>query len=107
MPSPTEIYDKAAVDIFKKGADPGQSTYVPKVGLPVTGCYVNIENAEEFSTNGMTSQFVEIGISLEYILAETGQTAKIGESFLVGTTTWVITHILENDGRFAKVVVES
>lgn len=101
-----DIKDQAAVDIFMSIADPGPVTFNPATGDPVPNCYVDIRKDIQFSTDGMDSQFVQVGTTLEYLLAETGQIAKIGESFLVGATTWTIKHILENDGRFAKVVVK-
>ena len=106
MSKPSDIFDEAAADIFPAAADPGPVTLTPAVGDPVPNCYVDIRKGIEFSTDGMDSQYVQVGISLEYLLIETGRAAKIGESFLVGDTTWTVKHILTNDGRFAKVVVK-
>lgn len=105
MTTPAEIFDGAAATIFQTAADPGPATFIPATGDPVS-CSVDIRHAVEYSTSGMNSQYVERGTTLEYLLSETGQVARIGDTFLVGATTWTVEYILYNDGRFAKVVVK-
>lgn len=96
------IFDAAAQDIFDAL---GQSaTYTPLVGDPVT-LQVHLEQEVDFQPAGESAVW-ESGRTIEYILADIGAEANVGDTFLIGATTYTVKAVVENDGRFVTVAVK-
>jgi hypothetical protein len=99
----TDILDFAGDAIF---AAAGQSaTFTPTAGAAVT-LSVDVSRKTEYQVQGFETGAAGSEITVEAILDDLGSLPTRGATFLVGTTTYTVTHILENDGRFVKCAVK-
>lgn len=97
-----ETFDQAATDIFNKlGVD---GVYHPNVGDPVS-LKVNVEKGNILSPDDFEMQTWQPGITIEAILENLGKEPDIDETIVVGSTTYTVASVIENDGRFCKVEV--
>ena len=98
-----DILDFAGDAIF--GAIGRAATYTPTGGSGVS-LSVNVSRSTQYQVQGFESGAAGSEITVEALLDDIGQTPARGDTFLVGTTTYTVTHVLETDGRFAKCAVK-
>ena len=97
-----EPFDAAIADIF---AAIGQAAvFTPAAGSEVS-LYVNVETEHFADPGGYQAQVAGTVTEIEYLIADIGRVAVIGETFTVGATTYTIQQEIENDGLTAKVIV--
>jgi len=98
-----DILDGVAEDVFSvMGVD---ATFTPAAGDPVS-LKVVVEKGVELQPEAFGAQVTELGVTVEYLLADTGREADRNETFTVGDDTYTVQAALENDGRYAKAVVK-
>jgi len=94
---------QAMDDLF---ADIGQAAvYTPSAGDPVA-CQVDISQVQTLQPGGFDGQVYAVRTTIEYRLAEVGVVASRGETFTVGSVTWTVDGVIEQDDRMVKVVVK-
>lgn len=108
MATAEEIFDQAAEDIFDK--EGVAALYTPSVGDPVI-CQVDVERDVDLEPAGFESQIWGRGVTIEAILSVLGKEPNTGETFKITegnyiNTVYTVQTVLENDGRFVKVVVK-
>ena len=104
MTTAETIFDSAAEDIFNALGQ--AATYTPAVG-PAVSCQVVVEHEVEYGPSGFDASTWERGTTIEAILSDLPAEPDSGATFLVGTTTYTVKRVLENDGRFVKLAVKS
>lgn len=99
----TDILDFAGDSIF---AAAGQTaTFTPVTGSAVS-VSVNVSRGTQYQPGGFESGAAGSEITVEAVLDDLGGTPTRGSMFLVGVTTYTVTHVIENDGRFVKCAVK-
>ncbi len=104
--SEEDTFDEMAEDLFDDLAV--AATFTPAVGDAVA-CRVNLEKGVDFQPSGLDAQVWGTETTIEYRLAEVGKEADRGETFTmsVGGAVYTVKDVVENDGRFVKVNVQS
>ena len=97
-------FDNLADDLFDTMAP--DATFTPLVGNPVTGLNVSLVSEMDFQPGGYESSVHDVTKTVEYLFEDIGREAKRGEKFLIGSTTYTVEAVLENDLRFVKVSVK-
>lgn len=70
-------------------------------------CVVNLVKDVAMQPAGYDAQTWKQGTMIEYLLSEVGGTEpSIGDTFLIGSTTWTVKSVEENDGRFVRAWVK-
>ena len=101
--SEESAFDNMADDLFDTmGPD---ATFTPLVGSPVS-LNVNLVSEMDFQPGGYESSVHDVTKTIEYLYDDIGREAKRGETFLIGSTTYTVEAVLENDLRFCKVSVK-
>lgn len=96
-------FDEIGEDLFD---DLGQeATFTPSVGDAVS-CQVHLYTGTENQPIGLDAQVWGSETTIEYQLDEVGKEADAGETFLIGSTTYTVKHVVENSGRFVTVAVK-
>lgn len=104
MASLTQVFDQAAIDI-RKAMFEYTATFTPAVGDAVSDIKVNLITGTEYQPGSIEAQVWGSEKTIEYLLDDIGREVNRDETFLIGTTTYTVQGIQENDGRFVKAVV--
>ena len=100
--TPSQIFDQAASDIFAAlGED---AIFTPATGDAVE-LKVNLETGENFQPGSIEAQVWGSEKTIEYVFDDIGREVNRDETFLIGSTTYTVQGVQENDGRFCKAVV--
>jgi len=97
------IFNSALRDIFNSSIG-DDAVYTPSGGVSIV-CRVIIERDVLLQPNSMTAQVFEHGTTIEVILADIGMEPNRGDIFVVGTETFTVQSIEQNDGHTVKAVV--
>lgn len=98
------VFDNMAADLFATWPEAVSATFTPKAGDTVTVTVV-VEKSLKHLPDGFDAQTWGNSSTIEYILADIGREAVTGERFDVNGTIYTVVDLLENDGRFCKVIV--
>ena len=96
-----DISRQAALDIL---AEIGQDATYSHPGDDPVSCKVNVEIGVDLQPEG-NAQVWEKGVTVEYAIDEVGREADSGDTFTIGTVTYTVKRVVENDGYFVKVAV--
>ena len=96
-------FDNLADDLFDTMAP--SATFTPLVGNPVS-LNVSLVSEMDFQPGGYESSVHDVTKTIEYLFDDIGREVKRGEKFLIGSTTYTVEAVLENDLRFVKVSVK-
>lgn len=92
----------AAADIIR---NIGQTaTYTPSAGDPVT-LYVDLSYVIDGQPDGLAVAWTSRK-TIECLLSDCGKEPDKAETFLVGSTTYTVTEVIENNGTFVKLAVK-
>lgn len=99
----TDPFAKAVADIFNSviGVD-ATFTLAGSTAIP---CRVILERSVLMQPTSMDAQVYERGTTIEAQLAEITNEPNRGDTFTVGTETFTVQSIEENDGITVKVIV--
>ena len=98
------VFDDGAEVLFENWPEAKAATFVPLSGAPVTGFNVVIDKSLKNIPDGYDTKAWGDLVELEYILDQVGREAKIDEKFTVAGTIYRVVNVLENDGRFVRVL---
>lgn len=97
------VLNNALTDIF--GSALGEdATYTPLVGT-AKACRVIVNRNVLMQPDGMTAMVYEKGTTVEAMLSVIGGEPNRGDTFTVGTDTWTVQSIEQNDGYTVTAVV--
>jgi len=98
------VLNNALTDIF--GSVLGEdATYTPAVGAAVA-CRVVVNRNVLLQPDGMTVQVYDKGTTIEAMLSVIGSEPNRGDTFTVGTETYTVQSIEQNDGYTVTAVVK-
>jgi hypothetical protein len=103
LPEINDVFANALRDIFGS-AVADDTVYTPLGGAGIA-CRVLIERNVLLQPSGMDAQVVEQGTTIEAILADVGAEPNRGDTFAIGTETFTVQSIAENDGMTVKIIV--
>lgn len=98
------VFDDGAEVLFQIWPEARAATFVPLSGAPVTGFNVVIDRSLKNVPDGYDVKAWGEVVELEYLLDQVGREAKIDEKFIVAGTTYKVVNVMENDGRFVRVL---
>lgn len=98
------VFDDGAEDLFESWPEAAAATFTPLSGDPINMVLVVIDKSLRNLPVGYDAQVWGDVIQIEYILAQVGREAASGETFTVGATVYKIVDVIENDGRFVRVL---
>jgi len=98
------VFDDGAEVLFEIWPEAVAATFVPLSGERVTGFNVVIDRSLRNVPDGYDVQIFGDVVELEYLLDQVGREVKIDEKFVVGETTYKVVNVIENDGRFVRVL---
>ena len=98
------VFDDGAEVLFEIWPEAREATFVPLSGAQVTGFNVIIDQSLSNIPDGFDVQIFGDVVELQYLLDQVGREAKIDEKFIVGATTYKVVNVMENDGRFVRVL---
>ena len=98
------IFDDGAEVLFEIWPEAEEAIFVPLSGARVTGFNVVIDKSLKNLPDGYDVQAWGDVVELQYLLDQVGREAKIDEKFIVGTRTYKVVNLMENDGRFVRVL---
>ncbi|MGE4417947.1 MAG: hypothetical protein AB7D26_11980 [Marinobacterium sp.] len=103
--SAEDILKQAVADILDADSGFGVSAIFQAGSVsPVTlDVYLNLQS--QLQPSGM-AQTWEIGRTIEYLLADIGREAAVGETFTIGADEYTVVRIESNDGYVVKAVVK-
>jgi hypothetical protein len=107
MTTPEQIFDQAAADLFSASGLGVAGIFAPDDGSASFGLYVNLEREVDLQPDGYGAQAWAGGWTVEYVLSVIGREARSGETFTIGTSTYTVRRVLENDGRYCKCAVQA
>ena len=81
------------------------ATYTPLVGDPVS-CQVHYENELTITPGGYDVQAHGPLQTIEGLLSELGQEPGKGDQFTIGSDTYTVQTVLDNDGLFVLLAVK-
>jgi len=98
-----DIFDTAAEDIFDTlGVD---ATFTPSIGDPVEDIKVNLMRDTDFEPSSSLQTWGS-NIIIEAILDDLGKEPDKDETFTINLIVYTVQSVLENDGRFVRVMVK-
>jgi len=98
------IFDDGAVDLWDTWPEAVAATFTPLSGPEVTGFKIVIDSSLKYLPEGFDAQTWGNNVTIEYLVAQVGREAKQGEKFTAGGVTYTVVDVMENDGRFCKVI---
>lgn len=98
------VFDDGAEVLFQIWPEAQAATFVPLSGAHVTGFNVIINRSLRNVPDGFDVQVFGDVVELEYLIDQVGREVKIDEKFVVGGTTYKVVNVMENDGRFVRVL---
>ena len=98
----SEPFDSMVADVFAILGT--AAVFTPAAGSEVS-LYVNVETEHFADPGGYQAQVAGTVTEIEYLIADIGRVAVIGETFTVGATTYTVQQEIENDSLTAKVIV--
>lgn len=98
------VFDDGAEVLFEIWPEAFAATFVPASGSQVSGFNVIIDKSLKNLPVGYDSQAWGEVVQIEYLLDQVGREVRQDEKFVVGGTTYRIVDVIENDGRFVRVL---
>lgn len=97
-------FDDGAEDLFDAWPEMVLATFAPPSGDPVLNVPIVIEKSIRNLPNGYDAQVWGDVVQIEYILAAAGHETVQGETITVGDAVYTVVDVIENDGRFVRVL---
>jgi len=101
----TTAFDTAIRDIFNDESCGVDAVYTPVDGVALPAIRVLIDRNVLLQPSGMDAQVVEVGTTIEAILEDLPAEPNRGDKFGIGTETFTVQSIAENDGMTVKAIV--
>lgn len=98
----SELIESDTAGIFTMDGD--DATFTPAGGVPVS-CHVFVTKSVMLQPAGVETQVWQRGTTIEALVSELGGEPDRGDVFTVGSATYTVQAILENDGLVVKAVV--
>lgn len=98
------VFDDGAEILFEIWPEAISATFIPESGDPVTGFNVVIDKTLRNLPVGYEVQSWGEVVQIEYILDQVGREARTNDRFEVGDTVYKVVDVIENDGRFVRVL---
>lgn len=101
----TTVFDDGADVLFEAWPEIVQADFFPLTGEPVEGVRVNVTQSIQNLPVGYDAQAWGDVVQIEYILADVGREARQDDQFRIDAeTVYRVVDVVENDGRFVRVV---
>ena len=97
------VLNNALTDIF--GSVLGEDAIYTPAGGAAVACRVVVNRNVLMQPDGMTAMVYEKGTTVEAMLSEIGGEPNRGDTFTVGTETFTVQSIEQNDGYTVTAVV--
>ena len=97
-------FDDGAEILFEIWPEAVAATFTPSSGPVVTGFNVVVSKDLKYLPAGFDAQTWGNSVVIEYLLDQVGREARTGEKFTAGATTYTVVDVIENDGRFVRVI---